>query len=509
MIATIMQKNDYATLYVSIVTTIVATSLVSSQNSINIYFVHLEDNQPYSDVRADESGLIRHKWMVEYGFMTHYNEYAKTLSNTTINTFRHHKRFRTSKQLEQFILPNETRTKKDLCAELNTDEIGMHDLYLIGVLNRLVNPDKRFFVRVKLFISKKHVLVVPTKDILLSNQFLNSIGHCLNTIIVAVICAVDIAAVIWLLEHRSNPDFQKDFGPGLLSSVWFCLVTMTTVGYGDKVPKHLLSRIICLGWMLFGLVLTAFITTNLMEAVSKGMKKDGKVIASNQYTAGRHIIKNELNSKLHKTSSYKEALNLVKTRQVSSALVDSNVAAYYLANNDPEGILKIESEYDVTIAFFAYLVLHDQHPFRSKLQSFSLKENLLGDISMEILKNKFVPSYTVYPYYLRSVTELFTDSDPILTSLFFIACFLLLIAALSEVHRWRLGVKRETDDARTMFEGTEECQRIREMERQLNELISNMLTDAKQKFNNKNCCGKFPEEKSHANADKDKGNIMV
>ena len=115
-------------------------------------------------------------------------------------------------------------------------------------------------------------------DILLIHQLGNGLADSSAIIFFAIVIAINLAAIIWLKEHSSNTDFENEFETGLWTSVWYCFVTLTTVSYGDRVPKHFLSRFLCLVWMVFGLVLTALITVNVLQAMQKGFSSDGKDI---------------------------------------------------------------------------------------------------------------------------------------------------------------------------------------------------------------------------------------
>ena len=76
-----------------------------------------------------------------------------------------------------------------------------------------------------------------------------------------------VGAIVAMIERRSNPDFSDPgfgaFGEGM----WWAIVTVATVGYGDRVTRTIAGRIIAGVWILFGLVFvaqfTATVTTNL------------------------------------------------------------------------------------------------------------------------------------------------------------------------------------------------------------------------------------------------------
>ena len=80
-----------------------------------------------------------------------------------------------------------------------------------------------------------------------------------------------IGFLIWLLEHKRNPaHFENRAVKGVFSGFWWSAVTMTTVGFGDKVPRTVAGRLLGIVWMFSGIILissfTAAITSSLTVA---------------------------------------------------------------------------------------------------------------------------------------------------------------------------------------------------------------------------------------------------
>jgi voltage-gated potassium channel len=66
------------------------------------------------------------------------------------------------------------------------------------------------------------------------------------------------AILVTLFEHRLNNQFQV-----LGDAIWYVFVTMTTVGYGDKVPITTGGKVIGVMVMLFGMTLLSVFTATI------------------------------------------------------------------------------------------------------------------------------------------------------------------------------------------------------------------------------------------------------
>jgi ABC-type amino acid transport substrate-binding protein len=88
-----------------------------------------------------------------------------------------------------------------------------------------------------------------------------------------------IGVLIWLAERRANTQFRQAPLSGIGSGLWWSAVTMTTVGYGDKVPMTAWGRAIGMVWMFTGLIaistftaaITAALTVNELDSSIDGI----------------------------------------------------------------------------------------------------------------------------------------------------------------------------------------------------------------------------------------------
>jgi polar amino acid transport system substrate-binding protein len=85
-----------------------------------------------------------------------------------------------------------------------------------------------------------------------------------------------VGTLLWLLERRQN---GQHFDPrplhGVADGVWWAAVTMTTTGYGDKVPVSWRGRSLALLWMFASMFLITFFSATLASSFVVGRLKTG------------------------------------------------------------------------------------------------------------------------------------------------------------------------------------------------------------------------------------------
>jgi len=93
-------------------------------------------------------------------------------------------------------------------------------------------------------------------------------GHVLSLIGWVALLITIVAHVIWLIERGRNPEFPEDYLRGVGEGLWWTVVTVVTVGYGDRTPKRLLGRVVATIWMFAGLFLIAHLTASITSRLT-------------------------------------------------------------------------------------------------------------------------------------------------------------------------------------------------------------------------------------------------
>jgi len=158
-----------------------------------------------------------------------------------------------------------------------------------------------------------------------------------------------VGALVWWFERKKNPEqFGGDMKAGILAGLWWSMVTMTTVGYGDKAPITRGGRSVAMLWMLIGIcvisVLTAHITSNLtlmqMRSSIKGPQdlvhvRVGSVAGS---TSSDYLGKNRIRFSSYKTAS--EGLHALAEGNIQALVYDMPILRY-LIRKDYVGKLEV------------------------------------------------------------------------------------------------------------------------------------------------------------------------
>lgn len=173
----------------------------------------------------------------------------------------------------------------------------------------------------------------------------------ISSVAILIGCIFLVGNLLWLAEKRRNEQFSQKYWSGVGHGMWFALVTLTTVGYGDFAPITRTGRIISGVWMVLTMVtvssLTAGIATTLTlslsnqggQPLSDPSELKGVPMAVISGTTGAKWA-NYYQARLIQKNTLKDAIALLEAGQVSGFVFDSPVLKYYLQQH-PEANLRI------------------------------------------------------------------------------------------------------------------------------------------------------------------------
>ena len=82
-------------------------------------------------------------------------------------------------------------------------------------------------------------------------------------------CSIIAGICMWLLDRRHRKsNFPHDFRNGAGIGIWWAIVTLTTVGYGDRVPKTKQARGFATLWIIAGVMILAGLQGTVIEQLS-------------------------------------------------------------------------------------------------------------------------------------------------------------------------------------------------------------------------------------------------
>ncbi len=173
-------------------------------------------------------------------------------------------------------------------------------------------------------------------------KILKVIGYSL---LIFLIGLTVVAHAIWFLEKSDNDpkSFPTHYKRGILDAYWWAVVTMTTVGYGDKCPKKIIGRVIASVWMIIGIIWFAAFTATLTSSMTINQIGYGEIKGLNDLgDKSVSVIKGTTSENfmhyhdvtLMLAESFDDLVKSLKTGNVDAVVYDAP-ALMYIAKKDP------------------------------------------------------------------------------------------------------------------------------------------------------------------------------
>ncbi len=166
--------------------------------------------------------------------------------------------------------------------------------------------------------------------------------------------AVLIAAhLIWLLERRHNPDFAEPYRQGIWDSFYWSVVTMSTVGYGDKVARGTRGRVLALLWIAMGTLVFASFTAaiasslavnELRSEISGPADLPGRRVATVKHSAGESYLPT-IGVGPILVDDIDDAYQLLTEDEVEAVVFDAPVLQYHASHLGGGDVVTVGSEF--------------------------------------------------------------------------------------------------------------------------------------------------------------------
>jgi ABC-type amino acid transport substrate-binding protein len=174
----------------------------------------------------------------------------------------------------------------------------------------------------------------------------------LGPLVLVIVVLLTVSGVLMWWFERARPSAPG--GPDTQSTVtswhegvYWAVVTMTTVGYGDKTPKTLVGRGLAAGWMVGSLVMVSLLTTNLVARITAN-RVEGSVVPHTGDLAGKRLAAvtessgaeylDDQRLAYQKFATLADALDAVATGRADAAVNSVGALQYLVSTRFGEGV---------------------------------------------------------------------------------------------------------------------------------------------------------------------------
>ncbi len=164
-----------------------------------------------------------------------------------------------------------------------------------------------------------------------------------------------VGAVTWAVERKHNDSISQRPLHGIATGVWLALVTMTTVGYGDRVPETPAGRVVIGIWMLVSLVVVSSLTAFLATALTVSELATGGIEGATDL-AGRRVavvdgttsvsFARRFDAELAREPSLADAVQAVVDGEAEAVVYDRPILQWQLQSMGDHGLHVVEQGYD-------------------------------------------------------------------------------------------------------------------------------------------------------------------
>lgn len=164
-----------------------------------------------------------------------------------------------------------------------------------------------------------------------------------------------VGTLIWLAERRTRTkEFPRDPVRGIANGVWCAVVTMTTVGYGDRAPATLLGRIVAGVWMVLSLIVATSLIAGIASTLALSSLASVQITTAEQMHGRRVAVLTDspavsfvrhYGGRIVTVNSIAEGFKLLEDRKAEAFVYDRPQVLYFLKKHDHFDLQVSKAEY--------------------------------------------------------------------------------------------------------------------------------------------------------------------
>lgn len=206
------------------------------------------------------------------------------------------------------------------------------------------------------FYNSSLAIVSRTEELSLWQKIspLFSLKLLMAVAIFLIILAI-VGALFWLAEYKKSPEqFPRNPIDGVANGMWLAIVTMSTIGYGDKAPITVWGRIIAGTWMVVsiifatsmvaGIASTLTISSLSTTTITNVEQLNNRKVATISDSPSEAFIQ-EYHAQIVGTNTLIEAIDLLKNKKVDAVVYDRPQLLYYLNKRHDVSLYIAKAEY--------------------------------------------------------------------------------------------------------------------------------------------------------------------
>jgi ABC-type amino acid transport substrate-binding protein len=203
--------------------------------------------------------------------------------------------------------------------------------------------------------------------------------HVIKAIALLLLMALIVGIIVWSFEKRRNREmFGGGSVKGIGQGIWWAMVTMTTVGYGDKAPQTIGGRIAATVWMIFSIVFIAAFTATITAQLTLTELR-GKVHGFNDlyHTRVGCIAGSEGFAYLTKKGiaviafeNIKQGLAAIEDKTLDAFVQDDKILQYLIKTEFPGRVQVVGGTFD---EYFVSIALQQNSGLRKAINQALLK----------------------------------------------------------------------------------------------------------------------------------------